>query len=78
MDSILQSLYDSEINFEISTFWDGGFDWKLGDRMNGYKEDGNRDTFNEAVFDIAKAAIKHYPDSKFAKCFINKTKKGRR
>jgi hypothetical protein len=27
----LQALYDSEINFTISTFWDAGFKWKLGD-----------------------------------------------
>jgi hypothetical protein len=25
----LQQLYDSEINFELSCFWDGGFIWKL-------------------------------------------------
>ena len=25
----LQRLYDSEINFELSSFWDGGFIWRL-------------------------------------------------
>lgn len=28
--NILQRLYDSEINWRISTFWDGGFQWELG------------------------------------------------
>ena len=27
--SIFQRLYDSEINFEVSSFWDGGFDVRL-------------------------------------------------
>jgi len=41
----LQAMYDSEINFSISTFWDGGFDWKLGDAMNGFKCGGQTYTF---------------------------------
>ena len=66
----LQKLYDSEINFEISTFWDAGFDWKLGDEMNGYKEvceGGCCDTLETAVIALAIAAVKHFPDSVFAK-----------
>lgn len=62
----LQKLYDSEINFEISCFWDGGFDWKLGDHMNGYKVYGNGDTFTDAVLDLCEAARKYYPESAFA------------
>ena len=33
--SILQRLYDSEINFEVSGFYDAGFDVRLGDHLNG-------------------------------------------
>jgi hypothetical protein len=66
MNHLLQKLYDSEINFSISTFWDGGFDWKLGDEMNGFREEGGADTFDEAVADLVKAALKHFPDSVFA------------
>jgi hypothetical protein len=32
----LQRIYDSEINAEISWFWDGGFTVRLGDKMNGF------------------------------------------
>lgn len=32
----LARLYRSEINVSISTFWDGGWDVKLGDEMNGF------------------------------------------
>jgi hypothetical protein len=32
----LQSIYDSEINVEISWLWDDGVEVRLGDRMNGH------------------------------------------
>ncbi|KKM25669.1 hypothetical protein LCGC14_1592690 [marine sediment metagenome] len=67
---ILQELYDSEINFEIFTFWDAGFDWKLGDEMNGYKDGGNADTIDLAMQDLKAAAIKHFPNSTFAKAHL--------
>jgi hypothetical protein len=34
--SILQRLYDSEINFEVARFYDAGFDVRLGDHLNGF------------------------------------------
>lgn len=33
---VMQRLYDSEINVSISSMWDGGWDVKLGDEMNGF------------------------------------------
>ena len=62
----LQKLYDSEINFEISVFFDAGFEWRLGDGMNGYKAEGNSATFAAAVDDLCDAARSHYPESAFA------------
>ena len=62
----LQALYDSELNFEISTFWDAGFDWKLGDEMNGWKDGGNAGTLDLALQALKAAAIKHFPNSVFA------------
>jgi len=64
--STLQELYDSEINFQISTFWDSGFDWKLGDNLNGFVDGGNEDSFNEAIESLVNAAVRHFPKSKFA------------
>ena len=64
----LQALYDSEINFHLSTFWDGGFAAKLGDDMNGYVwEEDEFETLKEAVAALAAAAKRIYPDSTFAK-----------
>ncbi len=65
--SIMQRLYDSEINCEISTFWDGGFTWKLGDGMNGYDAEGEADTFVKAEQQLADKARELYPQSKFAR-----------
>lgn len=68
MKSVMQRLYDSEINANVASFWDGGFDVRLGDRTNGFKDhtDGLRDwTAVEAW--LTEMVLKHYPDSQFAK-----------
>ena len=36
LGAIIDALYESELNCEISTFWDDGFTVKLGDVMNGF------------------------------------------
>lgn len=64
---ILDDLYASEINFEIATFWDGGFDIKLGDDMNGYRAIGQVRSFVEAAEQLRDWAIEHYPVSEFTK-----------
>jgi hypothetical protein len=63
--TIFQKLYDSEINFLISTFWDGGFDVKIGDKTNGYDAETNVDTMEEAAEFLRVMAILHYPNSNF-------------
>ncbi len=62
----LQKLYDSEINFSISCFWDGGIDVKLGDSMNGFDAKNCCNTVKEGIDFLAEQAKKHYPQSKFA------------
>lgn len=76
-----QAIYDSEINTHISSFWDGGWDVKLGDSINGYKaettiyikwspqdEPHNRTDFlKEAIEWLAEEVTKHYPQSGFTK-----------
>lgn len=64
---ILQALYDSEINFNMACFWDGGIDWKLGDEINGFKAMGCNETVEEAINAIGIAALTHYEKSTFAK-----------
>lgn len=64
---LLQEIYESEINFYIETFWDGGMDVRLGDSLNGFKEIETFDTFNEAVEFLVDSVIKHFPHSDFVK-----------
>lgn len=64
---LLQRIYDSEINLTLSTLWDAGFRWRLGDELNGFKAEGQERTLLDAVKRLASAAREHYPDSTFAK-----------
>jgi hypothetical protein len=64
----LQELYDSEINCELSSFWDGGWRIRLGDELNGYVfEDEGYDTIEQALCTLEVQAVKHYPTSAYAK-----------
>jgi hypothetical protein len=65
--SIEQQLYDSEINFEIAAFWDGGFIVKLGDPLNGYKAEANLATWDEVEPWLFQQALIHAPDKVFAR-----------
>jgi hypothetical protein len=64
--SIFQRLYDSEINFEVSAFYDAGFDVRLGDALNGFLAHGKGGTWAEAEAWLRDQALAHFPDSKFA------------
>jgi hypothetical protein len=65
--SIFQRLYDSEINFEVSVFYDAGFDVRLGDALNGFLAQRKVGTWAEAEAWLHEQALVHYPDSEFAK-----------
>jgi hypothetical protein len=68
LDEVLQALYASELNCQISTFWDGGYAVKLGDAVNGFvdESDGER-TPQEVARTLDRMAREHYPDSDYAK-----------
>lgn len=63
---ILQEIYDSEINFTITSFWDGGFNWKLGDELNGFKAEGDGTTIDSVITQLTAATCLHFPKSRFA------------
>ena len=65
--SVFQSLYDSEINFSISCFWDGGFEVKLGDELNGYVSQTRAECWDDIEPWLKSEAMLHYPESRFAK-----------
>lgn len=64
---LIQALYSSEINVSISSFWDGGWDVKVGDIRNGFKSETTVLTVAEIVPWLIQAAITTYPGSDFAK-----------
>ena len=62
-------MYDSEINFSVSSFWDGGFDVKLGDALNGYVAGTTCATWGEVERWLAGEAYRNFPQSDFAKTY---------
>ena len=63
--SVPVKLYKSEINFLVHTFWDAGFDVKLGDQMNGFKASSCCGTWLDACEWLAERACEHFPESNF-------------
>lgn len=70
-ENVLQSLYDSELNFKISCFWDNGFIWELGDRTNGFIDNGYAGNIKGTLEGLRDSVIKFYPNSEFSKTFKN-------
>lgn len=66
LTTVMEALYDSEINCSVSCFWDNGWDVKLGDPMNGYKAEANFRYLWEAADWLKTEAMERYPDSQFA------------
>lgn len=75
----LQRIYNSEINFSISSFWDGGFDVKLGDERNGFVSETSLDNFNNVVLWLIEEVLEKYPKSVYSKIrieLINRIRSG--
>lgn len=60
--SVFQKLYDFEINFSVSCFWDGGFKIKIGDEMNGFKAEGSVRMWAEVEPWLAEQAAVHFAE----------------
>lgn len=67
MEKIFQKVYDSEINFEISCFFDTGFKIRLGDKVNGFKGECEVENWSEISKALHNLIIKHLPDSEYSK-----------
>ena len=76
-----QAMYDSEIDFLLVGFWDGGIDWYLGNAPSAdgqivsakaaHTDEkprvGNSKTIEGALADMAAAAKLSWPDSEYAR-----------
>jgi len=68
MKQELKKIYDSEINVQISSFWDGGWRVAVGDEMNGYhRPDWDTCEIDEIIPALQELIKKHYPTSEYAK-----------
>lgn len=66
LHNVPQRLYDSEINFSISCFWDGGFVAKIGDTMDGFAAVAMTRTYREALEWLDMEVRLRYPGSRYA------------
>jgi hypothetical protein len=68
LDEVLDRLYESEINVSISWIWDGGFELKLGDKLNGFDAESRTTikTSAEAAAWLDQTARRLYPQSEYA------------
>ena len=69
MGTIIAALHDSEINGEVSWFFDGVWRVRLGDAMNGYDAEAVVSSASEAAEWLRANAVRRYPASEFAKLF---------
>jgi hypothetical protein len=75
IETVMKRLYESEINCSIGSFWDNGWDVKLGDEMNGFVAEGNFHTLDEAADFLDREARKHFAESVYS---LGRLEHGRR
>jgi len=63
----IEALHDSEIDGEISWFFDRVWGVRIGDRLNGYKAEASFSSLPQAMGWLRDKALELYPDSAFAK-----------
>ena len=69
LGTIIAALHDSEINGEISWFYDGVWRVKLGDEANGFDAEAVVDSPSDAAEWLRANAVRRFPFSEFAKRF---------
>ena len=63
---IMRRLYRSEINVAVSSMWDGGWTWQLGDDYSGFSAGGRAEDWDSTIYALADAAMIEFPESDFA------------
>jgi hypothetical protein len=69
LGAIIAALHDSEINGEVSWFYDGAWRVKLGDEANGFVAEAVVTSPQQAAQWLHANALRRYPASEFAKRF---------
>jgi hypothetical protein len=66
LGKVMAALHDSEINGEVSWFFDRVWQVRLGDPQNGYDAGSVVASIEEAAEWLRANAVRLYPDSEFA------------
>ncbi len=69
LGTIIAALHDSEINGEVSWFFDNTWAVKLGDPANGYVAEAVVASAEEAAEWLRANAVRRYPLSQFARLY---------
>jgi hypothetical protein len=69
LGTIVAALHDSEINGEVSWFYDSVWRVRLGDVANGIDAEAIVSSPSEAAEWLRANAVRRYPASEFAKLF---------
>jgi hypothetical protein len=69
LGTIIAALHDSEINGEVSWFYDGVWRVKLGDEANGFDAEDVVASPSDAAEWLRANAVRRFPFSEFAKRF---------
>src|SRR4051812_33545212 len=65
--SVMQDLYDSEINVETESFFDSGWVVRIGDKKNGFVAETIRESWVDVEAWLTTQAIERFPNSEFAR-----------
>ena len=63
LTTVMNKLYESEINCSIASHWDAGWEVKLGDENNGFAAETWVRTLEEAAAFLDSAAREHFAES---------------
>lgn len=69
LGTIMAALHDSEINGEVSWFFDRVWQVRLGDPQNGYDAGAVVASIEEVEEWLRANAVRLYPDSEFARLY---------
>jgi len=65
--SVMRELYDSEINVQTESFFDGGWQVRIGDRRNGFVLETICTTWQDVEQWLIEQGVLRYPGSAFAR-----------
>ncbi|NVM41382.1 hypothetical protein HWX16_13715 [Ochrobactrum intermedium] len=73
MLEVFKAAYDSEINIYLASFWDAGWEVRIGDEMNGFLAEKRFRDIDKVAPWVKEQVIIHFPFSAAAKLLSKET-----